>query len=66
MFLLVPAHLGCSGQSPESRKMVVCVCSKVTVLINKHKQTDSAEDIHLALICYAGFKKQNITSSSIQ
>jgi len=26
MYLLVPAHLGCSGQSPENRKMVVCVC----------------------------------------
>ena len=22
MYLLVPAHLGCPGQSPESRKMV--------------------------------------------
>ena len=26
MYLLVPAHLGCPGQSPESCKMVVCVC----------------------------------------
>jgi len=26
MFLLVPAHPGCSGQNPESRKMVVCMC----------------------------------------
>jgi len=26
MFLLVPAHPGCPGQSPESRKMVVCEC----------------------------------------
>jgi len=26
MFLLVPAHPGCPGQIPESRKMVVCVC----------------------------------------
>jgi len=25
MFLLVPAHLGCPGQNPESRKMVVVV-----------------------------------------
>jgi len=34
MYLLVPAHLGCPGQSPESCKMVVCVrvcvCSSVT------------------------------------
>jgi len=26
MFLLVPAHPGCPGQIPQSRKMVVCVC----------------------------------------
>jgi len=26
MYLLIPAHPGCSGQSPESCKMVVCVC----------------------------------------
>jgi len=25
MFLLVPAHPDCTGQDPESRKMVVCV-----------------------------------------
>jgi len=32
MFLLVPAHLGCPGQNPESRKMVVCcVCVCVCV-----------------------------------
>ena len=27
MFLLVPAHPGCPGQSPQSRKTVVCVCA---------------------------------------
>jgi len=26
MFLLLLAHLGCPGQNPKSRKMVVCVC----------------------------------------
>jgi len=26
MFLLVPAHLGCPGQIPQSHKTVVCVC----------------------------------------
>ena len=26
MYLLVPAHLGCPGQSLENCKMVVCVC----------------------------------------
>jgi len=30
MFLLVPAHPGCPGQFPQSRKTVVCVC--VTVM----------------------------------
>jgi len=31
MLLLVPAHRGCPGQSPESRKMVVCACVRVCV-----------------------------------
>jgi len=31
MFLLVPAHLGCTRQNPESHKMVVCVCVCVCV-----------------------------------
>jgi len=26
LFLLVPAHPGCPGQFPQSRKTVVCVC----------------------------------------
>jgi len=29
MFLLVPAHLGCPRQIPQSRKTVVCVCVDV-------------------------------------
>ena len=32
MYLLVPAHLGCPGQSPESCKMVVCVCDLVFLM----------------------------------
>jgi len=33
MFLLVLALLGCSGQYPESHKMVVCVlCVRITVI----------------------------------
>jgi len=33
MYLLVPAHLGCPGQSPQSRKMaVLCVCVCVCVI----------------------------------
>jgi len=33
MFLLVPAHPGCPGQIPQSRKMVVCVCVCVCALL---------------------------------
>ena len=33
MFLLVPAHLGCPGQIPQSRKTVVCVCVCVCVCV---------------------------------
>jgi len=33
--LLVPPHLGCSGQSPKSRKMVVCVSVCVCVCPGK-------------------------------
>jgi len=29
MFLLVPAHPGCSGQNPESHKMVVAAAAAV-------------------------------------
>jgi len=32
MFLLVPAHSGCPGQNPQSRKSVVCVCVYLSVL----------------------------------
>jgi len=31
MFLLVPAHPGCPGQFPQSRKTVVCVCDMLRV-----------------------------------
>jgi len=30
MYLLVPAHTGCPRQSPQSHKMVVCVCAPIT------------------------------------
>ena len=30
---LVPAHAGCLGQNPESRKNVVCVCRCVRVCV---------------------------------
>ena len=32
MLLLVPAHPGCPGQIPQSRKTVVCVCSSSSVV----------------------------------
>jgi len=32
MCLLVPGHSGCPGQSPQSRKMDVCVCVCVCVV----------------------------------
>ena len=34
MFLLVPAHPGCPGQFPQSRKTVVCVCVCVYSLLS--------------------------------
>ena len=38
MYLLVPAHQGCPGQSPESRKMVVlCVCKQSLKVIKALK-----------------------------
>ena len=33
MFLLVLAHPGCPGQNPENRKMVVCVCGCVCIVL---------------------------------
>jgi len=36
MFLVVPSYPGCPGQSPESRKMVVCVYMFVCCSYAKH------------------------------
>jgi len=36
MFLLVPAHPGCPGQIPQSRKTVLCVCVCVCVVWRVH------------------------------
>ena len=33
MYFLVPAHSGCPGQSPESCKIVVCMCVCVCVCV---------------------------------
>ena len=35
MYLLVPAHLGCPGQNPQSRKMLVCVVCVVFRITSK-------------------------------
>ena len=43
MYLLVSAHPGCPGQSPQSRKMVVlcvCVCVKLTENYGFHGRCD--------------------------
>jgi len=41
MFLLVPAHPGCPGQIPQSRKTVVCcVCVCVIVLVFSSQPRD--------------------------
>jgi len=39
MFLLVPAHPGCPGQNPKSRKTVECVCVCVVMIHQRHRQT---------------------------
>ena len=36
MFLLVPAHPGCPGQFPQSRKTVMCVCVIGTIVLASH------------------------------
>jgi len=41
MFLLVPAHPGCPGQFPQSRKTVVCVLRQSVYLLERqHKWCD--------------------------
>jgi len=40
MFLLVLAYPGCPGQNPESRKMVVCVCSMDNLVTTTKKGCD--------------------------
>jgi len=54
MFLLVPAHPGCPGQIPQSRKTVVCVCVTYLLmchielnrwLLQAHKLSDKVHDI---------------------
>jgi len=36
MYLLVPAHPGCPGQGPESRKMVVCSYTTGNIVFTVH------------------------------
>jgi len=48
MFLLVPAHPGCPGQVPQSRKTVVCVCVCVfnEVQINIHEYVQQSASVN--------------------
>jgi len=41
MYLLIPAHLGCPGQSPENRKMVVrvCVCGVCFISVSNENKS---------------------------
>jgi len=48
MYLSVPAHPGFPGQSPQSRKMVVCVCVCVSTSLNCIHEATSA-----ILSCFA-------------
>jgi len=50
MFLLVPAHPGCPGQFPQSRKTVVCVCVcviiiSITLYLSKKRHVEETGDI---------------------
>jgi len=47
MYLLVPVHPGCPGPSPESCKMVLCVCVCVRACMKVHR-------------CYCGPENLNI------
>jgi len=58
MFLLVPAHPGCTGQNPQSRKTVVCVCASHAQLMYSYawvqntvlKYTDDVKVLNLLII----------------
>ena len=47
MYLMVPAHPGCPGQSPQSRKMVVYVCEVKIKCLSGY--TDSSANRHKLL-----------------
>ena len=50
MFLLVPAHPGCPGQIPQSRKTVVCVCVKV-IYTNADGLLNKRQDLKVLIQC---------------
>jgi len=55
MFLLVPAHPGCPGQNPQSRKTVVCVCmSPFTInwLMTFYQHMNDLQISRLVGCCY--------------
>jgi len=45
MFLLVPAHLGCPRQNPESRKMVVYVCVCFMAQVSQYQKGKTNLDL---------------------
>ena len=47
MFLLVPAHPGCPGQNPKSRKTVVCVCVCLYAIASKRIEYPIILDIFI-------------------
>jgi len=62
MFLLVPAHLGCPGQIPQSRKTVVCVCVCVSdwlILLLLIFSWQWMAFYANGLVCYHRYKKAN-------
>jgi len=56
MFLLVPAHPGCPGQNPQSRKTVVCVCVCVQddslQLLKEERRDGAIYDIYVKKVNY--------------
>jgi len=54
MYLLVPAHPGCPGQSPQSRKMVVCCVCKLFSCCCYLQEVNVVGTEDILVICGAG------------
>jgi len=50
LFLLVPAHSGCPGQNPKSRKTVVCVYVCVIHYMSIFSQAELTDATHQASV----------------